>query len=304
MVFTPICRLATLLLALACCVCSLRPAPVPVGTDFSGRRAYQHVEKLVELGPRPAGSAAGKRAHDYIRQELERLGLEVRVDEFTASTPIGDRTFRNVIGILTGSSRDVIAIGSHYDTKYFPGERFVGANDGGSSTGAVLELARALSGRKHSFTYWFLFFDGEEAFDEWSPIDSLYGSRHLVDQLRRDGDLGRLKALVLLDMIGDRQLRLRQDENSARWLVRLLWKAARDLGYGAHFVEESLAIEDDHIPFVQAGVAAVDLIDLDYPFWHTPDDTLDKVSAESLEVVGKVVLSALPAIEAYLKAEK
>lgn len=304
MVYALACRLATLLLALACCVCSLRPATVPTGTDFSGRRAYQHVEKLVELGPRPAGSAAAKRAHDYIRQELERLGLEVRVDEFTGSTPIGDRTFRNLIGILPGSSRDVIALASHYDTKYFPGERFVGANDGGSSTGAVLELARALSGRKHSFTYWFLFFDGEEAFDEWSPIDSLYGSRHLVDQLRRDGELPRLKTLVLLDMIGDRQLVLRQEENSARWLVRLLWKAARDLGYGAHFVEELLSIEDDHIPFVQAGVASVDLIDLDYPPWHTPDDTLDKVSAESLEVVGKVVLAALPAIEAYLKAER
>jgi len=207
----------------------------------------------------------------------------------------------NVIGELSGRRGDVILLGGHYDTKLFPTFRFVGANDGGSSTGLLLELARSLTHAPREFTYWIGFFDGEEARREWSARDGTYGSRHMVAELRRTGQLGRLKAVVVVDMIGDKRLNIRREPSSTPWLTDLIWGSARRLEYRAHFPDEVLAVEDDHSPFLRAGVPATLLIDFDYgPYWHTAEDTLDKLSPRSLQIVGEVLLDALPALEAWL----
>jgi Zn-dependent M28 family amino/carboxypeptidase len=201
----------------------------------------------------------------------------------------------NVVAVLPGRRPDVILIGGHYDTKWFGDMRFVGANDGGSSTALLLELARALAAGPREYTYWVVWFDGEEARVSWSDRDSLYGSRRLAAELAAARRLPR--AVLVVDMIGDRDLAIRRESGSMPWLTDLVWSVARRLRYERHFLPDALSVEDDHMPFVRAGVPATLLIDFDYPPWHTAADTLDKVSADSLRVVGEVVLDALPEIE-------
>jgi hypothetical protein len=265
---------------------------------FDGGAALRHVERLVAIGPRPAGSPAAARARDYIVGELRQAGVQVRVEAFDADTPHGRLRMANLIAVLPGRRPPVLLVGGHYDTKWFREIRFVGANDGGSSAALLIELARGLAARSREFTYWVVFFDGEEAREAWTARDSLYGSRRLADELRRAGRLP--LAVIVADMIGDRDLGIRREASSTAWLTDLLWRSAQRLGHGQHFLRESLAVEDDHAPFLRAGVPAALLIDFDYPPWHTADDTLDKVSARSLQVVGEVLLDALPAIEAHL----
>jgi Zn-dependent M28 family amino/carboxypeptidase len=220
----------------------------------------------------------------------------------------------NVWAELPGETRDLVLVASHYDTKLFEGARFVGANDGGSSTGVLLEAARVLaaSPRRNHFTYRFVFFDGEESFcREWDECgkpgspDNTYGSRRYVERLRERGELSRARALVLLDMVGYRELDLGRDTMSTKWLADLVWETARELGHGGHFKERAEDIGgDDHVPFLDAGVPALDIIQLStFPHWHTPEDTLDKISPRSLGVVGEVVLASLPRIEERLKSE-
>ncbi len=206
----------------------------------------------------------------------------------------------NVVATLPGSKPERIILSSHFDTKLFRDFRFVGASDSGSSTAALLELARVLKDRPRPFTIELLFFDGEEAVVEWSATDSTYGSRHYVQAGRAANTLSSIKALILLDMIGDKDLNIRRESQSTPWLTDIIWNAARRLGHQAHFVMESTPVEDDHVPFLKAGVPAVDIIDLDYPAWHTAADTLENVSAGSLQIVGEVVLAALPDIEQRL----
>jgi glutaminyl-peptide cyclotransferase len=192
-------------------------------------------------------------------------------------------------------------IAGHYDTKLYREFRFVGASDGGSSAAFLLELARALKGRRNPMTIELLFLDGEEArMPDWHGTDNTYGSRHYVEMAKHDGSLAALKALILIDMIGDRDLDIRRDANSTPWLTNLVWDAAKQKQLDAYFLADTTRIEDDHLPFVAAGVPSVDIIDLDYEQWHTAKDTLDAVSARSLQVVGDVVLAALPQIEAHL----
>jgi Zn-dependent M28 family amino/carboxypeptidase len=265
---------------------------------FDGGVALRHIERLVAMGPRPAGSPAGERARLYIVETLRAAGVQPRVLPFETSTPHGRLRMANVIGVLPGRRPDVIMLGGHYDTKWFREMHFVGANDGGSSTALLLELGRVLQKRSREFTYWLAFFDGEEAREHWTATDSLYGSRHLAAELQRSGTLPR--TLVLVDMIGDRQLGIRREGASTPWLTDLIWAAARRLRHERHFLGGTLLVEDDHVPFLRAGVPSALLIDFDYPPWHTADDTLDKVSAESLQVVGEVVLEALPSIESRL----
>jgi glutaminyl-peptide cyclotransferase len=267
---------------------------------FDGQAAWRHLERLVALGPRPSGSAALVRARRYIVDELTRAGLRIRLSPFEARTPVGPIKMSNVITVIPGKRPDVILVGGHYDTKFFAEFAFVGANDGGSSTALLIELARRLAGTPREFTYWVVFFDGEEARVSWSPTDSLYGSRHLVAELRATGELKRLRSVIVVDMIGDRRLGIRREGSSTRWLTDLIWASARRLGHGAHFLAEELGVEDDHLPFLQAGVPSVLLIDVDYPPWHSPDDTLRHLSPRSLQVVGEVLLDALPALEAAL----
>jgi len=270
-----------------------RPAP-----PFDGAAALRHVERLVAIGPRPAGSPAGARARQYVVDELRRAGISARVEPFDADTPHGRLPMANVVAVLPGRRQDVILIGGHYDTKWFREFTFVGANDGGSSTALLIELARRLRERPREYTYWIAWFDGEEAREAWTPVDSLYGSRRMAGELGKSRRLPR--AVIVADMIGDRDLGIRREAASSRWLTDILWATATRLGHDAQFLPESLAVEDDHAPFMRLGVPAALLIDFDFPPWHTAEDTLDKVSARSLEIVGNVLLEALPTIEGAL----
>ncbi len=277
---------------------------------FDGARAFAHVSHMVEMGPRPAGSRELARTRQYIVGELQSYGLKVTTDEFTAKTPIGERALANVTAELPGQTSDVIIVSSHYDTKLYKEFRFVGANDAGSSTGTLLELARALSHEKPRLTYWFVFFDGEEAFcKEWDECskpnapDNTYGSRHYVARLKEQQQLTRVRAMILLDMMGYKNLQLRRDDLGTRWLADLIWQTAHDIGHGNVFIDGIEGVGgDDHEPFLRAGVEAVDIIQLnDYPYWHKPEDTLDKISPRSLQVVGETLIASLPRIEQRLQ---
>ena len=288
----------SLLVAALVLTCAAPAAADPAAARFDGTAAFRHLERLVAIGPRPAGTPAGARAREYIVAELKRAGVQARTESFDAQTPDGRVQMANMIGVLPGRRPEVIAIAGHYDTKVFRDFRFVGANDGGSSAALLIELARALAVRPHEYTYWIIFFDGEEARGSWTATDSLYGSRHMAADLARRGALPR--ALIVADMIGDRDLGIRREAYSTAWLTELLWASAHRLGHGAHFLPDAIAVEDDHAPFLRAGVPSALLIDFDYRPWHTAEDTLDKVSARSLQIVGDVLLDALPAIEARL----
>lgn len=268
---------------------------------FDGEAALRHVERLVAIGPRVAGSPGAARAREYIVAELRRAGIRTEVRRFEAETPEGRVPMANVIAIIPGRRPDVVMLGGHYDTKLFREFAFVGANDGGSSAALLIELARRLAGSPRDYTCWVVWFDGEEARVSWSDRDSLYGSRRLAAELARERRLPR--ALVVVDMIGDRDLAMRRESHSAPWLTDIIWATAARLGHGRHFRRDALPVEDDHVPFLRAGVPAALLIDFDFPAWHTAEDTLDTVSAASLAVVGEVVLEALPSIEHHLSRQ-
>jgi Zn-dependent M28 family amino/carboxypeptidase len=268
---------------------------------FDGKAALRHVERLVGIGPRVAGTPGGARAREYIEGELRRAGIRTEVRRFEADTPHGRVAMANVIAVIPGRRPDVVMLGGHYDTKLFGEFAFVGANDGGSSAALLIELARRLAGGPRDYTCWVVWFDGEEARVAWSDRDSLYGSRRLAAELARERRLPR--ALVVVDMIGDRDLAIRRESHSAPWLTDIIWAAAARLGHGRHFLRDVLPVEDDHTPFLRAGVPAALLIDFDFPAWHTAEDTLDTVSAASLAVVGEVVLEALPSIEHHLSRQ-
>jgi glutaminyl-peptide cyclotransferase len=238
----------------------------------------------------------------YIVETLRKLALDVKQQQFLATTPNGPISMKNIVGRSQGQQSQVIILASHYDTLLMTNAAFVGANDGGSSTGLLLELARVLSKPKNRLGLWFVFFDGEEAQRQWSETDGLYGSRHFVDTLKAEDQLGQVKAMILMDMIGDRDLKIENDLSSTPWLMQLVQKSARDLGYSRHLSSTGKGIVDDHIPFIRAGISAVDLIDYDFGFnnswWHTPNDTLDKISPQSLKVVGDVVVRTIESLAA------
>jgi Zn-dependent M28 family amino/carboxypeptidase len=272
---------------------------------FDSARAWQHLQKQVALGPRPSGTPALVQNRTYIVDQLKAIGIESREQAFIGTTPLGEVSMANVIATIPGKRPDRIAIASHFDTKLFREIRFVGANDGASSTAALLELARVLKAQPHEFTIELLFFDGEEArMTEWRGLDNTYGSRRYVEDAVKSGSIRTLKALILLDMIGDKNLNIRRDSNSTPWLVDIIWGAAARLGHTGEFPNELTTVEDDHIPFVRAGVPVVDVIDLDNPTWHTAQDNLENVSAKSLQVVGDVIAAAFPEIEKRLAATR
>ncbi len=276
-------------------------AGAQVSPAFDGGRALDHVRALVGFGPRPAGSAALEASRKYIREQLNVLGIKTVDQAFDASTPIGTIKMVNLVATIPGSRPGRIILAGHFDTKLFREFRFVGANDGGSSAAFLIEIARVLKPRANAYSIELLFLDGEEATGEWAGTDHTYGSRYYVEAARKAGTLSGIKALILVDMIGDRQLNIRRESNSTPWLTETIWSTAQKLGLDTAFVPEVLAVEDDHLPFLQAGVQAVDIIDLDYDPWHTAGDTLDKVSARSMETVGKVLVEALPRIEARVR---
>jgi len=271
------------------------------GGSFSGAQALEFTRKAVAFGQRPAGSPANRQLQAYIEAQLKQLRCQVTFDAFTATTPTGAVSMRNIIARFPGGGGRVVVLTGHFDSKSIPGVNFLGANDGGSSTGFLLEMARVINSTTHSNDIVLVFFDGEEAFGEWSETNGVYGSRHLARKWSEDGTLARIKALINVDMIGDRDLDILYDQNSSPALRKLVWQTADDLGYGKYFLPDGFPIEDDHMPFVRLGVSALDLIDFDYgprnAFWHTGADTLDKLSAHSLEVVGNVLVAVLRKLE-------
>jgi Zn-dependent M28 family amino/carboxypeptidase len=289
-------------------------------TDFDGERAFEYLKKQVEFGPRPPSSPELEKTRAYIIDQLRSFGVNVTTDEFQATTPEGPRKMANIVAELPGQLSDIIVIGSHYDTKLFKDFRFVGANDAGSSTAVAMEIARVLAMKKLplKFTYRFVLFDGEEAFcREWEDChnpnpadpktslpDNTYGSRHYVSQLVQKGELSRVKAMILLDMIGYKELRLGRADLSTAWLQDIIWQTGKELGYGSQFVNDGEGVgDDDHSPFLKAGIDAVDIIQLStYQYWHTKDDTLDKISAKSLQIVGDTVVASLPKVEERIQS--
>ncbi len=270
------------------------PAAEKTG-GFDGKRAYAHVAKLVGFGPHPSGSQAIAQAQDYILAELASYGCTADIDAFNAQTPAGPVPMKNILVKISGEKPGIILLGTHYDTKKM--DNFVGADDGGSSTAVMLELARLLCAKHGPYQVWIAFFDGEEAVRQWSDTDSRYGSRQMSAKLAMSGDLAKVKAFLLADIVGSRTLRFKRESNSTRGLTDLVWTTAARLGYSGVFVRDETPIEDDHLSFLKRGVPCVDVIDLEIPYWHTPQDTLDKISSTSLAIVGHVLLESVKQLQ-------
>jgi Zn-dependent M28 family amino/carboxypeptidase len=287
-------RCAKIMIAPAMCMLAATPA------GFSGKQALEYTARIVAFGPRPPGSAAIKKTQAYIVGELKRLRVETIHDDFQAETPNGSIAMKNIIARFPGTTGRAVVISGHYDTKLMPGVRFVGANDGGASAGFLLEMARALKGRPLKDDVYLVWFDGEEAIAEWTERDSLYGSRHLAGRWASEGMLPRIKALINVDMIGDRNLRIVREYQSTPWLRELIWNTAGELGYGRYFTALTGAIQDDHVPFLRMRVPAIDLIH-DYggegSYWHTEQDTMDKLGANAFQAVGDVLIRVIGQLE-------
>lgn len=327
----PVCVLLTLALTIAMVACSGKKAEAPEAgaqaaqkkasaqlnaaslpadsgppRSIDASRAWKYTKEVTAFGARPVGSANHKKLEAYIHAHLK--GIDVHDDDFVADTIEGKFPIHNILAKFPGTKDGIIVIAGHYDTNYpFRNNGYVGANDGGSSTGLLLGLADQLRKEKaQGYAVWLLWTDGEEAMKDWTSTDSVYGARHLAQEWERDGTLKKIKAFILEDMIGDAGLNIERDQSSAPWLESVIYEAARRLGDQSHFFHRELIVEDDHTPFVQLGVPCADLIDFDYGygnvFWHTPQDTMDKLSAQSLQIVGNVIvetvriLNAMPAV--------
>jgi glutaminyl-peptide cyclotransferase len=268
---------------------------------FDGARAYEHVAALVSFGPRPPASEGIRRSQDYIIAQLKTFGCEIDQDDFHASTPKGDVQMKNIMAKAPGTGQGIILLLTHYDTLSSV-ENFVGAEDSASSTGLMIEMARQLCGKKGPNSVWIAFLDGEEAFVNWNQDnDHTYGSRELAARMALSGDLKRVRAVILADMIGQYNLSIQRQSNSPKWLNDLVWKTAARLGYKDIFVSQETQTSDDHDPFLERGVPALDIIDLnDYinaGYWHTTQDTLDKVSPRSVAIVGHVILESVDELQ-------
>ena len=280
---------------------SLPPDSGPPPTIDSAR-AFQYVKEIVAFGPRPIGSGNHRKVEDYITSHLK--GDAVENDTFTADTPEGKFPVHNIIAKFPGTKDGIIVIASHYDTNYpLRNTSYVGANDGGSSSALLLEFANQLRGKtREGYSVWLVWDDAEEGIKSDSEVafldDSLYGIRHLAEKWEADGTLKKVKAFLLADMVGDADLNIDRDTNSTPWLEDVVYEAATRLGYQSHFFARTLpGVSDDHIPFIKRGVPSADLIDFNYGyndvFWHTPQDTVDKLSPKSLEIVGGTMLETV-----------
>jgi Zn-dependent M28 family amino/carboxypeptidase len=277
------------------------PADAGPPPAFDSARAMQYVKEIVAYGPRPIGSANHKKVEDYILSHLKNDSVEN--DVFTADTPEGKFPVHNIVAKFPGAKDGIIVIASHYDTNYpFRNTSYVGANDGGSSSALLLEIANQLRGKPNpGYSIWLVWDDAEEAVKTWSDADSLYGIRHLEEKWEADGTLKKIKAFLLADMVGDADLNIERDSNSTPWLEEVVFEAASRLGYQSHFFARTMEVSDDHLPFVKRGVPSADLIDFDYGyndvFWHTTQDTVDKLSPKSLEIVGATILETVAILD-------
>lgn len=287
------------------------PAPEKTG-GFDGKRAYEQVAKQVSFGPRPAGSPALAKLQDYLISELKSYGCTVDLDSFSADTPAGRIPMKNIVAKIPGEKPGFILMGTHYDTKSKirlanneTSTNFVGADDGGSSTGVMLEIARNLCGAKQPGKYavWIAFFDGEEAVNiDWQDPDHTYGSRELAAQMAISGDLPKVKAFLLADIVGGKSRKFMKEDGSTKWLVDMVWNVAGKLGYGQIFLNQKTTVGgDDHFSFTARGVPSVDIITPltaeDLPYWHTPEDNMDKISPKSLAIVGHVLLESVKELQ-------
>jgi hypothetical protein len=266
-------------------------AQARIWEEFSGDKALAHVQRLVDLGPRPPGSEAIEKSRDYIENQLRLSGWEVTRQAFTDDTPRGKVRFVNLIARYRaqGSTAPSFLLCSHYDTKTFDGIRFVGANDGGSSTGLLLELARILGQHSNlAARVKLVFFDGEEAYENFSETDGLYGSRYFARELA-DAKTGKqFRGGILFDMVGDRSLDITLPTDSPVEMARDIFASAEALKLRNYFSYFDREMTDDHTPLNRIGIPTLDMIDFDFAWWHTADDTIDKVNAQSLQVVGSV----------------
>jgi glutaminyl-peptide cyclotransferase len=264
---------------------------------FDGKRAFEHVAKQVGFGPRPSGSQAIAQTQEYILGQLKSDGCTTEVDAFNADTPVGRLPMKNILVKIPGDDSAIILLGTHYDSLLQHDITFVGADDSASSTAVMLELARLLCGKHGKHAVWIAFFDGEEAMKAWSETDSRYGSRQMAARFAASGDISKIKAFLLADMVGSRSLHFARESSSAPALVDLMWATAAKLGYSEIFVSTSSGAEDDHDSFLKRKVPSMDVIDFDrsqdVPFWHTAEDTLDKISAKSLAISGHVFLETV-----------
>lgn len=293
--------LVVLLVALPGLRAARRAAPAPLPCDkLSGRNALLHAEAVTQFGPRPPGSAAHARTRKYIETALESWKLKPEVDAFPADTPMGKAQMHNIVARIGGKSERAVIVAGHYDTKQIPRIHFVGANDGGSSTGLLLEMARTLAkGPQRELSVWVAFLDGEEAqAGEWTAADSLYGSKRMARQLQASGKASQVAAVIVVDMVGGKNLNLLRDRNSTGWLNDMVREVAAGLRLEKVFGTTETHIEDDHLPFLAIGLPAVDLIDFSSQetYWHTEKDTTDKLSAASLETAGRIVLCTIDAV--------
>jgi glutaminyl-peptide cyclotransferase len=285
----------------------------PSSTGFDGNRAYDFVAQQVAFGPRPPDSDAIRKTQDYIITQLKHFGCQVETDDFHANTPVGRLAMKNITVKIPGASPNIILLGTHYDTDTLHANddqkmtNFVGADDGGSSTGLMMEIARVLCGKpsaeiKPSATVWIAFFDGEEALKHWdNDTDSCFGSREMAAKLAASGDIARVKAFVLADLVGYKDLRINRQENAAPWLQDIIWLKGAKLGHSNVFISQTVSgYEDDHLAFMHRGVPSMDLIGDAWSYqpvyWHTPQDTMDKISPAALQAVGEVILASLPEI--------
>lgn len=269
--------------------------------DINGNHVMQYVKEIVAIGSRPVGSPGHAKLEQYILSKLK--GVNVEEDKFTAQTPVGKFPINNIIAKFPGHKDGIVVVAGHYDTNYPLPKAYVGANDGGSSTALLLALADQFRGKElEGHSVWLVWTDGEEAFVKWSDSDSLYGTRHLAQKWQQDGTAKKVKAFILVDMIGDADLDILEETRSTPWLSELVYQAATNLGYQSHFYQFKAGVEDDHLPFLKIGVPAVDIIDLDYGynnvFHHTVQDTIDKLSPQSLAITGDVVLETIRLVNA------
>jgi len=290
--------------AILFCICLIvagcaRAARPKLWTEISGEKALAHVQRLVDFGPRPAGSEAIEKSRSYIKQELKSSGWNVSEQQFTENTPRGPIRFVNLIARFGNNATldGLFLLCSHYDTKVFDTFRFVGANDGGSSTGLLLELARVLAEQPRlAEKIELAFFDGEEAFENFSDIDGIYGSRHFAHGLAQSATAKSFRGGILFDMIGDRFLKVTVPPNSPPNIARDIFASAGALNLRNYFTYLDQDVTDDHTTLNAVGIPVIDLIDFRFNYWHTADDTIDKISAQALQIVGSVALYYLSEI--------
>ena len=284
---------------------SIEPVSFPADSgplpQIDSGLAMQYVKEIVKFGPRPLGSSNHKKVEEYLDNRLK--GDQVEDDTFTAKTPVGDFPVHNIVAKFPGTKDGIVIVASHYDTNYpLRNTSYIGANDGASTSGLLLELANQLRGKtRDGYSVWLVWDDAEEAMVPDTQMDfmadSLYGITHLADKWKADGTLKKVKGFILADMIGDADLDIDRDLNSTPWLEDVVGEAAKRLGYQSHFFARTNKVSDDHLPFMNRGVPSADLIDFTYGynnvFWHTPQDTIDKLSPKSLEISGNVILETI-----------